>query len=81
MDTYPNYYADGYVPVRRRRRRRRRKRGTGPVIILIVVLAVLVGLAVRLSVFGKIGNVDSSFDPDAGMTPILHLPETVELKP
>lgn len=81
MDTYPNYYADGYVPVRRRRRRRRRSRGVGPVIILVVVLAVLLGLSVRLSVFGKLGNVDSSLDPSVGMKPILDLPETVELKP
>lgn len=81
MDTYRNYHTESAVPVRKRRRRRRRCRGIVPVITLSVILAVLTGLAVRISVFGKIANVDSVLDPSTGMTPILKLPETVELKP
>lgn len=81
MDTYRNYHTEDYVPVRRKRRRRRRNRGIVPVVFLAVVLAVLTGLAVRISVFGKIANVDSVLDHSTGMVPILRLPETVELKP
>lgn len=81
MDTYHKYHTEDYVPVRRRRRRRRRSRGIVPVVFLSVVLAVLTGLAVRISVFGKISHVDSALDPSTGMAPILRLPDMVELKP
>lgn len=81
MDTYQNEYTQDYVPVRRKRRKRRRSRGILPVFCLAAVLAVLTGLAVRISVFGKIAHVDSELDPSTGMTPILRLPEAVELKP
>lgn len=80
MDTYSTYYNDSYVPVRRRRRRRRRRRGNGLAIFLAVVLTVLIGLAVRMSVYGRIAHVDNALDPDSGMAPILQLPDTVELK-
>ena len=81
MNTYSNYHTEVAAPVRRRRRKRRRSRGIVPVVILSVILAVLTGLAVRISVFGKLSHVDSALDPGTGMTPILRLPETVELKP
>ena len=81
MNTYQNVYTEDYVPVRRRRRKRRRSRGVLPVVCLTAVLAILAGLAVRISVFGKIAHVDSALDPSTGMTPILRLPDTVELKP
>lgn len=81
MEANHNYYTDDYVPVRRRRRRRRRCRGIVPVVFLSVILAALTGLAVRITVFGKIANIDNTLDPSSGLTPILQLPETVELKP
>ena len=81
MDTNRNYHTEDYIPVRRKRRKRRRSRGIVPVVFLSVVLAALTGLAVRISVFGKIANIDSPLDPSTGLTPILQLPETVELKP
>lgn len=80
MDTYPKYHTDDYIPVRRRRRRRRR-RSWAPVITLAAVLAVLVGVAVRISVFGKTANNDGALDSGTGMTSILTLPETVKLLP
>ena len=80
MDTYCNYHREACASVRKRRRRRRRCRGIVPVIVLSVVLAVLIGLAVRISVFGKISQVDSVLDPSTGLTPILRLPDAVELK-
>lgn len=80
MDTNPNYYTDGYVPVRGRQRRQR-KRGTGLVLFLIVVLVLLIGLAVRLSVFEKPGKQDGSLNPSVGMSSVLQLPEMVNLKP
>lgn len=79
MDTN-NYYTYSSAH-KRRRRRRRRNSGIVPVVLLAVILAVLTGLAVRISVFGKIANVDSELDPSTGLTPILRLPETVQLKP
>ena len=66
MDTYCNYHREASASVRKRRRRRRRCRGIVPVIVLSVVLAVLIGLAVRISVFGKISQVDSVLDPSTG---------------
>jgi len=72
-----NYYTHNSA----RKRRRHRNSGIVPVISLAVVLAVLTGLAIRISVFGKIANVDSELDPSTGLTPILRLPETVQLKP
>lgn len=80
MDTNQNYHTGDYGSVPRRRRRRRRKKGIAPVVSLAVILAVLTGLAVRITVFGEIANIDSALDPSSGLTPILRLPETVELK-
>lgn len=79
MDT--NQYYTKSSASKRRRRRRRRSKGIVPVIMLSLVLAVLTGLAVRISVFGKIAYVDSGLDPTTGMAPILRLPESVQLKP
>lgn len=81
MNTSSNYYTEDYVPVRRTRRKRRRSRGILPILFLSVLLATLTGLAVRVSVFGKIANVDSALDPSTGLTPILRLPDAVQLKP
>lgn len=81
MDSNRNYHTEDYVPVRRKRRRRRRHRGILPVVFLSVVLVALTGLAVRISVFGKIANIESELDPSTGLTPILQLPDTVEIKP
>ena len=74
-----DYYTNDSVSTRRRRRRRRNS-GIVPVILLALILAVLTGLAVRISVFGKIANVDSKLDPSTGMNPILRLPESVKIR-
>lgn len=81
MGTKRSYYTEDYVPVCRKRRKKRRSRGIVPVIFLSVVLAVMTGLAVRISVFGKITNIDSPLDSSTGPSPILQLPDTVEIKP
>ena len=80
MDTnYHTYYAG--PPQRRHRRRRCRNKGIISVVMLSVVLAVLSGLAVRISVFGKIARIDSAeTEPTIAATPLLQLPETVKLK-
>lgn len=77
MDT--NYYTNN--PVTKRRRRRRNK-GIVPVVLLSMLLAVLTGLAVRITVFGKIApHIDSKgTEPVITDAPILELPETVKLK-
>lgn len=80
MDT--NYYTYDAMPTRqRRRRRRRRNKGMVPVVMLSLVLAVLTGLAVRISVFGKIAQIDAAEDaePTISTTAILQLPEKVKL--
>ena len=77
MDTN-HYYTRTTVPNNRRRRRRRRN-GILPVVTLSVVLAVLTGLAVRISVFGKILNVEGGLNSDNGTVSTLQLPEMVEI--
>lgn len=81
MDSYHHYYGQEYtaVPVRRRRRRRRRQ-SIWPVVCLSVILAVLVGLAVRISVFGKIAHVEEGFDTTVPLHHHLTLPDTVTVQ-
>lgn len=78
-DTYVNMEPEAAPAVRQRRKPRRRP-GIFSVVILSVILAVLTGLAVRISVFGKIAGVDG-FDTTEGIEWHLTIPETVQLKP
>ena len=80
MDSENYLNTEFQVPVRRRRRRPRRRTGIWQIVTLSVVLAVLTGLAVRISVFGKIAGVDG-FDTTAPIEWHLNLPETVKLHP
>lgn len=76
MDT--NYYSYDAAPPPRRRRRR--NTGLVPVVMLSLVLAVLTGLAVRISVFGKIAQIDAEeTEPSSTVSTVLQLPETVKL--
>lgn len=79
-DTYFNTEPEAAPPVRRRRRPRRRRPGAWTVVTLSVILAVLTGLAVRISVFGKTAGVDG-FDTTDGIQWHLDLPETVSVRP
>ena len=72
------YYPNN-VSTKRRRRRRRRNKGIVSVVMLSILLAVLTGLAVRISVFGKIAQGDVDMAPTTEAT-VLQLPETVQLQ-
>ena len=80
MDT--NYYRNNPALNRYRRRRRRRNKGLVPVVMLSILLAVLTGLAVRITVFGKIAPHMEGKETEPAITnaPILELPESVQLK-
>ena len=82
MDSYISQYSETHssVPVRRRRRRRHRRQGVLPIVVIAILLAILVGLVVRVSVFGKIAHLEDGFDTTAGIPHKLRLPDTVSLK-
>lgn len=80
-DTYLNTEPEAAPPVRQRRRPRRRRPGIWSVVTLSVILAILTGLAVRITVFGTIAGVDGGFNTTEGIERHLDIPETVQLIP
>lgn len=83
MNSYVYQHNEQYTPVSvsRKRRRHLRRQSIWLVVVLSVILAVLVGFAVHISVFGKMAHSEDGLDTASGLTHSLTLPDTVRLRP